>query len=276
MLNYRKQLDFLKGKFDAGQLAHAYLFSGKEIAEVKQFTKEFIKSIDCTAKEKPCGTCQTCLMVEKESFPDLMVIKSINSESSVKNERDMGEIAIEQIRDTQHFLSQTSYYGNYKMVIVEDAERMTREAQNCFLKNLEEPKGKTIIFLLSSKPDLLLPTIFSRCQHITFLSKEKYEVSNQEQGILQNLLQVKDSDLAVKFNYAKQAGVDSDSVSNILVILQKHFRQMLFSSIISEKGSPQDILKLKKNIELIENIHYQVSFTNVNPKLALEIVLMEI
>lgn len=273
---YQKQWDFLKGKYGSGQLAHAYLFSGKETLEVKQFTKDFIKSIDCTAKEKPCDKCQNCLMVEKEIFLDLVVVKSENSESSLKNEKDMGEIGIEQIRDVQQFLSHTSYYGNYKMVIVEHAERMTREAQNCFLKNLEEPKGKTIIFLLSSKPDLLLPTIFSRCQHLTFLSKAKYEVSNQEQGILQNLLQVKDADLAVKFNYAKQAGVDSEQVSNILVILQKHFRQVFFSNIISGQGSTQDILKLKKNIELLEHIHYQVSATNVNPKLALEIVLLEL
>src|SRR6266404_2686361 len=106
MGNYKKQWEFLKSKFEARQLSHAYLFSGQEVAEISQFAKEFIQLV--------CPSFET--VIEKESFPDLLVVKSSNSDSSVKNERDMMEIDVKQIREVNNFLSLKSYYGGYKTV----------------------------------------------------------------------------------------------------------------------------------------------------------------
>src|SRR5439155_12638026 len=115
-------------------------------------------------------SCQNCLAIEKGSYPDLLFIKSSNSQSSIKDEVDKMEIDVAQVREAQNFLSYKSYYGGFKAVIVDDADRMNQEAQSCFLKTLEEPKGKTIIILNSSKPQILLQTITSRSQEIKFFN----------------------------------------------------------------------------------------------------------
>ena len=324
---FTKQWDFLKNKFEVGQLGHAYLLSGPEQTEKELFAKEFIKLINCTYRingrqfcktGKDSGFCQNCSMIERGAFPDLSIIKSANSESSVKNvpmvpiksepsrildkvgKKNTMNISIEQIRELQNFLSYKSYYGGFKAIIIDNAERMTFEAQNCFLKTLEEPKGKTIIFLILSKPDLLLPTIISRCQEIKFFQTGKYEFSKEEQEVLKDLLSVIKSDLATKFQYAKRVNLEEGNLNKILEILQRYLRDLLLFKIGTIKtmernffdhystprssmttGVPAGIdsigiLKLKQIIKLIENISHQSSTTNINPKLALEIVLMEI
>src|SRR3989338_7537900 len=123
-MDYKKQFDFLRGKFEAGKLAHAYVLSGRDTASLKIFANDFVKLIGC-------------------KFPDVITVRSLDSKSSRENGKDMMEIKIEQIRDVQYFLTYKSYYGGFKTIVIEDAERMTTDAQDCFLKNLEEPKGQT-------------------------------------------------------------------------------------------------------------------------------------
>jgi DNA polymerase III gamma/tau subunit len=283
------QWDFLKKKFEAGQLGHAYLLFGRDAESIKKFAKEFIKLINCLtydverSKKDYCGKCQNCQMIDRQVFPDLIVVKSSDSESSQKNKKDMMSIEIDQIRDVQNFLGYKSYYGGYKSVIMENAERMTVEAQNCFLKNLEEPRGKTIIFLISSNSDFLLPTIYSRCQSVFFEnsgSSDKIS-ENIELGGLLNII---NKDLSEKFKYAKSVNLDGDNFDKILDELQRHFRGLLLAKIriksdvnmvIGANGS-YSVEKIKSILKVIENIKYQVATSNVNSKLTLEVVLLEL
>ena len=230
MISHSKQWEFLKNKFEANQLAHAYVFLGQEGIGKKEFAKELVKFINRNV------IARSDLAIEKETYPDLLMVRSAESDSSLKNEKDMMEIDISQIRAVNHFLSFKSYYGGYKAVIVENADRMNQEAQSCFLKTLEEPKGKTVILLISSKPGALLPTIFSRCQSVAFFPSEKYKASTQEQEALQELLGIMPAELAVKFQYAKKVNVDGDRFSAILKSLQRYFRDALLSSIGVESG----------------------------------------
>lgn len=266
---YKKQWEFLKNKFKLRQVSHAYLFSGNDIESIKNFAKDFVKLIDCSNKNKPCRECQNCILIEKDNYPELLTIRQ---------EDDKQEIEIKQVRDLQGFLSYKSYYGNFKSVVVENAERMTKEAQNCFLKSLEEPKGKTVIFLISSKPDLLLPTIFSRCQQVKFFYNGKYEASKDDQKILGDLQKVINSDLAEKFIYAKSLNLEEGHLNKILNILQRYFRHLLLArlGVIDLKVQNYSIPKLKRNLEFIENLIYQINTTNINKKLALELLLIEI
>lgn len=244
LVGHKRQWDFFKRKFEANQLAHAYLLTGQEQIGKKLFAKEFSESIGC-------------------KFPDLMVVGP--------NERDEkfgdgGEIKISKIREVQNFLAYKPYYAGYKIVIVDDAHTMNQEAQSCFLKTLEEPKGKTLLFLVTSKPDMILPTIFSRCQAIKFSRPknlpENTERNDKEKKILNEILPVVGQDLAEKFKYVKSIDFEKQSASEIIYVLQKHLRK--------------DIIKNKKILELTEEISKKLLFTNVNQKLALEILLMQI
>jgi len=284
-INHYKQWEFLRNKFEIGQLSHSYLFSGNNQIGKKGFAKEIIKLVNCSSaqtghsgEKKPCEKCANCLMIEKESFPDLMIIKP----------EDSGEIQIAKIREAQNFLSYKSYYGFYKAIIVENAEKMNQEAQSCFLKTLEEPKGKTLLFLISSKPEILLDTIRSRCQQIKFFGNPIIddEKLKEEEQILKAILPVVGANLAEKFKYAKSVDFEEQNLVNILTPLEKYTRYMLFKNIVGdEKGyfselpsamEKYPVDKLKKIIESIEEINYKLTFTNVNQKLALETLLLEI
>lgn len=238
-MRHQKQWEFLKRKFESGQLSHAYLFSGQEHLGKKLFAKEFAEFLGC-------------------KFPELMVVEP----------KAGGEISIAKIREVQNFLSYKSYYGGFKIVIVDNAHLMNQEAQNCFLKTLEEPKGETLLILVSSKPEMLLPTIISRCQQIKFFGRPEIspELKKQEEKILQEITRVFSADLSEKFKYAKSLDFENQSLSQILEVLQKYFRNLLLS------GSVDSIKALK----LIDEINFKIATTNASPKLALEVLLMQL
>ncbi len=255
---HKKQWDFLKNKFEQNQLSHAYLFSGQEGIGKKTFAKEFAELVNC-------------------KFPDLMII-----------EPDEGkEITIAKIREIQNFLSYKSYYGSFKSVIINDAESMNQDSQNCLLKTLEEPKGKTLIFLISSKPDIILPTIFSRCQQLKFFKTknlpENLEKKEIEKEILNSLILVMNSNFAEKFKFVKSIDKDQQKIASIIQVMQKYLRHLLLAKIGIGKFDVKDeifskysICDLKKTLNLTEALNRELTFTNASPKLALEILLMEI
>ncbi|MCX6718478.1 MAG: AAA family ATPase [Candidatus Staskawiczbacteria bacterium] len=251
--SHKKQREFLENKIKSNQLSHAYLFSGAKDIGKKEFALELAELVGC-------------------KFPDLLIIESINSTSSIKNKKDNLEIDIDQIRNTQNFLSYKPYNNGFKIVIVDNAERMNVEAQSCFLKTLEEPKGQTLLILISSKPDMLLPTIISRCQQVKFFKQNNLPVNSKklekEEGILKDLMPIINSSLADKFKYVKSIDFEKQDSLEIIEVMQKYFRKQLLNNF-SDK-------KTKKFLELSEEISKKLFFTNASPKLALEILLMEL
>ena len=235
---HEKQKEFLKRKFELGQLSHAYLFAGSNGLGKKDFAKKFGEHIGL-------------------KFPDLMFAEPEENK----------EISIAKIREIQNFLSYKSYNGGYKTVVINNAHLMSIEAQNCFLKTLEEPKGKTLIILISSRPDLILPTVFSRCQPIKFFGRPKETAEQEEESkeILNKILKVINSDLSAKFKYAKEEDPDSQKLQKIILALQKHYREFL----------PTD-QKSRRILKMIDEINFKTTFSNVNTKLALEILLLNI
>ena len=273
LIGHQKQWDFLKRKFEQGQLSHAYLFTGEKQLGKRMFAKEFVKMVNCLGAEKPCQKCINCQMIERGSFPDLMNVKS----------EEGRELQISKIREVQNFLSYKSYYSSgVKAVIVDDAEKMNQEAQSCFLKTLEEPKGKTLLLLVSSMPVMLLPTISSRCQTIKFFRPKNFQPNFEklakEKIILSELLKVINSELSDKFKYVKSLDLEQQKIGDILEVLQKYFRQLLLAKIgvgESKEAARYPVSKIKRDIKLIEDINSKLLFTNANPKLALEVLLME-
>jgi len=238
LIGHKKQWKFLRDKFENNQLSHAYLFTGAEGIGKKLFAKEFSELVGC-------------------KFPDLKIISK---------KEDKTELDVSQIREAQNFLSYKSYNGGIKIVVIDNAHLMNQEAQNCFLKTLEEPKGQTLLFLITSKPDMVLPTIFSRCQTIKFFKPagmpENQKKLEKEKELLKDLLPVINSTFAEKFKYVKNIDLEKQSVTEIIYVLQQHFRK--------------DLIKNKKILELTEEINNKLIFTNANPKLALEILLINI
>ncbi len=105
-----------------------------------------------------CGTCPTCRRIERASFSDVLLIEPGES----------GSITLDPVRRA---ISQSTYRpfeGRRRVVIVADADRLIVQAQNALLKTLEEPPESSQFLLVTSRPDLLLPTVTSRCQRLSF------------------------------------------------------------------------------------------------------------
>jgi len=294
LVGHQKQWDYLKSSFESEQMAHAYLFCGENQIGKKTLAIEFIKILNCQDNNKPCGKCKNCIDIEKGNFLDFLFLRtgeeSINFEGMFSYNSalpdlksgevltDKKEIGIDQARKAQDFLNLRSYFGGYKAVVIDNAQNLTTEAQNCLLKTLEEPKGKTILILVSNQPERLLVTIFSRCQTIKFFTnKEINEFLNtpqrnkKEKEILDELLKVLDGTLAEKFAYTKNLKEDGGNTKEIFEVLQRYFRKELLQG-----PSLQYSKAISLKLNLIDDLIYKITFTNASPKLALEILFLEI
>ncbi len=154
------------------KIPHTILLAGPQKLGKKTFAKNFAKYLFFHQKEdffsfmqKECQ-CKDCEKMKKGKFPDFF---EISPEKEI--------ISIEKIRELRKKISFSSF-SFCKIVLIDEAEKMTKEAASAFLKILEEPRGKTIFFLVSSFPSTLLKTILSRSEIIKFHPFSKKNLIN--------------------------------------------------------------------------------------------------
>lgn len=150
---------FLSRVISGEKIPHAYLFTGIAGVGKRATAIAFTQAINCLdpVNSEGCGRCRVCRQVISGTFPDLVDIRP-----------DGQNIKIEQIRELNRGLSFRPVSGKYRVNIIQQAEMMTEEAANSFLKSLEEPPQGNIFILKTIEPLDLLPTILSRCQKIPF------------------------------------------------------------------------------------------------------------
>lgn len=137
-------------------IGHSYIFQGTEGIGKELFAECFAKEILCE-NSNGCDTCKSCIMFDSYNHPDFMVINK--EESALK---------IEEIREVIKKVIEKPIISKNKVYIINAADKMTREAQNCLLKTLEEPPEYMTMILIVSNENALLTTIKSRCTKITF------------------------------------------------------------------------------------------------------------
>jgi DNA polymerase-3 subunit delta' len=148
----------VKRALDAGRPAHGYLIVGSVRGCGMDFAIRIIRTLFCTAEEKPCGICESCRRVAERTEPDVHWIFP-EMKSRVISADQMREKLLAEI-------SQTSFVGGWKVGVLVGADRLNDSSANAFLKTLEEPPERTLFLLLTDAPQQLLPTIISRCQRI--------------------------------------------------------------------------------------------------------------
>jgi len=150
----------LAKEINTREVSHAYLFSGIDGIGKKKTAREFAKALICQDQtNKGCGHCPVCIQIDHQNYPDVKIIDPKAGEASIK---------ISQVREMISELSIKPYSGNWRINIIDGAERMTPEAQNSLLKSLEEPLSYNIFILITSQTQSILPTIRSRCQSYHF------------------------------------------------------------------------------------------------------------
>ena len=156
---------FLDNQIKNNHVLHSYLFVGIEGIGKKLFAKEFAKKILCLEENDNNETCLSCVKWNSSNHPDFTII-----------EPDNNTIKIEQIRNMQEKIEEKPITSKKKVYIIVDSEYMTKEAQNCLLKTLEEPPEYATIILTTSNESKLLNTIKSRCIKIQFDSLSENEM----------------------------------------------------------------------------------------------------
>jgi DNA polymerase-3 subunit delta' len=191
---------FLGNAFENDRLAHAYLFIGAEGTGKAAMALELAKALLCTHREeRPCQACVDCRHVAEVVHPNLRLLfaypKSAKDDEILAVKKSISEqpyamkkpwpnafISIDSIRALKRDLGLKSHQGRSRIIIILDAHHQTAEATNSLLKMLEEPPAQTYFVLTTDKPDQILPTILSRCQHLRF---SKLGVAEIEKGLLQ-------------------------------------------------------------------------------------------
>ncbi len=170
ILGQERAVDLLRRSLAAGRLAHAYVFTGPPGVGKRATALALAAACLCTARPgEGCGACPECRLVEALSHPDLFLE---DLERAQAERATASQVSIEQVRRVRGHLALRPVRGPRKIAVVDDAERMTADAQNALLKTLEEPPGRTTLVLVATNAAVLLPTIRSRCQQVRFAPLE--------------------------------------------------------------------------------------------------------
>ena len=248
MNGHQKQWQFLKKSAELGRLPHALLFYGQKGLGKKALAIEFSK-----------------FLIKEISPPDFILIEPQGK-----------EIQIAQIRSLMQKLSFKPYLADFKIAVLDKAHLMTQESQNCFLKFLEEPTDKTYLILITEYPAMLLPTILSRVQKIRFFPAEGWK-NEDNKDLISDLIKMSESDLASRFQYAKN--ISAQDLKEILDTWLRYFRKIFINRLTGQRiedFNQYSLFKLKDIIRHIQSTKFLISTTNTNPRLALEILLIEL
>ena len=153
-------LDTLQGALAAArsgaesqEMTHAWLFTGPPGSGRSLAALAFASALVCPTGG--CGECNSCTTVKLGGHPDVELIRSEGL-----------SIKIDEIRELLQRTSWSPSMGNWRVVVMEDADRLTESAANALLKAIEEPGARTVWLLCAPTLHDVLPTIRSRCRHI--------------------------------------------------------------------------------------------------------------
>ncbi len=163
--------ELLKSTIKSKKVVNGYIFSGSGQTKNYEYAKLFAKMILCLEPDDGyCDKCKSCLMFNDDNHPDYYEINKDSTES----------IKIDEIREMQNKIIEKPITSNKKVYVINNAEKMTIEAQNCLLKTLEEPPEFITIILVSNNENTILTTIKSRCAKVVFTEENKKEFTEEE------------------------------------------------------------------------------------------------
>lgn len=237
---------------------HSYMFIGEQGIGKRLIANQFAKMILCQEYDlHECNTCKSCLEFDGGNNPDFVFI-----------EPDGRIIKIDQIREMQNKIVEKPIISNKKVYIINDADLMTKEAQNCLLKTLEEPPEYIVIILIVSNENKMLTTIKSRCMRIHFEKIDDNEIQKfllekcEIQNISPNIIRMCDGSIG--------KCIDIKDKLDDYFVLEKIFLNF-GNSLTSVVNSAEILYKNKDNIndylDYINVILYNLTNENKNNSL---------
>ena len=163
LAGHRRLLELTARAAARGTLPPSLIFAGPDGVGKRRAAVALAQVFNCAAPiETPapdaCGVCAACRRIERGVHADVMVIEPGES----------GSIKVDQARDAIERSAYRPFEGRRRVVVIDDADAMEPSAQNALLKTLEEPPNASTFVLVTCRPDMLLPTVRSRCQRLRF------------------------------------------------------------------------------------------------------------
>lgn len=227
--------EHLENALKLNKVSHAYIINGERSSGKEFIAKIFAAVLQCENPDtssgipEPCGECHSCKQMVGGNQPDVIFV----------SHEKPGSIGVEDIRgQINGTVAIKPYSSSHKIYILNEAEKMTVQAQNALLKTLEEPPAYTVILLLTSNVESLLPTVLSRCVVLNM----KPVQDSQVKKFLMETMQIPDykADICVAFargNIGKAkllaASEDFDHVKEEAVTLLKYINDMELSEIVA-------------------------------------------
>ena len=271
----------LKNAVKSNNVSHSYLFIGKAGAGKKLFAKDLAKKVMCLGsnydaqdnvlrstrdnKEKvesenlslEFDNCDSCIKFDANSNPDFSIIVP-----------DGKSIKIEQIRDLQARILEKPISSNKKVYIIDDADTMTEESQNCLLKTLEEPPEYAMIILIASNENRMLQTIKSRCVIIRF-----EDLTNEE---ISQILHTNDQDI-IRLCEGSVAKADTISEKREMFAQLKNIADYLSKNSLIDVLNNSDLLYSSKDdimtlLDFLNIIFFEKAKENIKYANAINII----
>lgn len=156
----------LKRIIENNNPGHTYAFSGPEGIGKRTFALAFAKGLLCFGDKSESCECISCRTFKEGANPDFYEVIS-----------EKASVGVELIREMQYDVANRPVYGKHKVYFIDDAEKMTIQAQNCLLKTLEEPPEYAVILISVTSFEALLPTIRSRTVNLRMNTYTEDEMS---------------------------------------------------------------------------------------------------
>ena len=204
IIGQKPAVTLLKTGLKSSKFFHSYLFTGIKGVGKTTTANAFVFHLLCKEKKSPCGECSSCKKLIKEVHPDVLKIFP-----------EKKEITIKQVREVIQFLKYRPIEGEYKVIIIDQAEKMNLEAANALLKSLEEPPEFAIFILITENFTKLLPTIVSRSQVVRFHSLPKEVIVKElkkrywfEDEVAESLADISQGSLGFAMELAEKGGLE--------------------------------------------------------------------
>jgi len=154
---------------DSQSMTHAWVFTGPPGSGRSSAAIAFAQALVCP--QNGCGTCNACKSAANGAHPDVEVIRTEGL-----------SIKIDEVRELLARVAWAPSMGGWRVVVMEDADRLTESAANALLKAIEEPGNRTVWLLCAPTLHDVLPTIRSRCRHLQLVTPSTAAVAQ----VLQN------------------------------------------------------------------------------------------